>query len=283
MKRALYLLLMAACTVPASPTSPDARSALPPAIDATPVSRVLIAPTGQSNAIGQDNTIHLAPDRQILSAPYPAVPIWDTEFLLADGSTAYDLGPRALEPRPFASPTPNMGIELSLGRTVDAASPGRWAEVKMGVSGSSLAQRWLPDSTWPSSTDNLFHRWIARLKAAQATFGGRLVVVWFQAESDATSQAYALAYPPHLTTLIAAQRAADSAWADTPWIVIELNAANTGAYKDLVRAAQVAVAAQVPHVTLVNADDLPTPEHYTAPQLDTLGVRVGQVIVGLGL
>jgi hypothetical protein len=285
--RLLMIALVGACASPPSAATDagdiDATTTIPDAVtpDARIAPRTLIALAGQSNEPGQGNTYSLGAARAaVLGAPYPNVTLWDAELLLADGSTIYDLGPEPLQPRPYAYPKPNMGIELSLGRTLDAAKPVQWAEVKYGVSGSTLQQRWLPTSPWPTAADNLNHRWITRLHAAVAAENATLGdVVWFQGESDAGSQVLANAYEPNLETLINAERAADPAWTNTAWYVIELNAVNAGAYKDTVRAAQVKVAATLPNVYLVNIDDLPTSEHYSAPQLDAIGIRVGQAIV----
>lgn len=246
---------------------------------------ILVPMAGQSEEVGEDTTSNLTGGWQAtLEAQYANVQLYEQERASGDFSITYTNGPYSLRPR-AAAPTRNMGIELSMGRTLDSPFPARWNITKYGLSGTSLAVNWLPTGTYPIGDPvNLFNHWLAWLDAAEATLGPIRVIVWMQGESDSTVQAQANAYQTNLAALLAAVRAHKAAWAGMKFVIVRISSQlpiGTYVYRDTVRTAQAAVVAADNGLSaLVNTDDLALGggSEYTADSLRILGQRVGPYV-----
>jgi len=296
--RLAILTLVAACTESAA-TLPDAASvavapdaavlapdgarpdATPDAtVDAAPRRRQIIALWGQSNAAGRASWTDVTTLADA-DAPVPSVPLAQQ---IADASnpipwSSIPTGP--LAPR-TGNQTQNMGIELSLGRALDARTPNGYGLVKVGVGSASLQYNFRVDApypTLPAGGPNLFTQMIAYTAAQCAEMNGDLAaIVWIQGEDDATASNFAAAYADNLETLIARTR---DTFPGTPFIISELSPLSVAPYADVVRAAEATVAAAVPGVTLVDTSGLalqPNQPHYTADGYVELGDRVAAVI-----
>lgn len=224
---------------------------------------------GQSNAEAQANTDDLT-DTSII-AEYAAATLWDWAANVSPYTINYDLGPRALAPRPYSAPTPNMGPELTMGRTLGAWNP--WI-AKMSIGNSSLAVHWLPTGTYPAAgAGNLTNLAIARMQAAVSRSGGTPAgVIWIQGEADAADLTQSNNYETNLLALVDHWRAT---FPGIPFIILQLNNTTTFTYKATIRAAEAAVAAARPAVYVVDVDDIPTTLHYDADQNAQIGTRVG--------
>ncbi len=224
---------------------------------------------GQSNAEAQANTDDLT-DTSII-AEYAATTLWDWAANVSPYTINYDLGPRPLAPRPYSAPTPNMGIELTMGRTLGAWNP--WI-AKMSIGNTSLAVHWLPTGTYPAAgAGNLTNLAIARMQAAISRSGGTPGgVIWIQGEADAADLTQSNNYETNLLALVDHWRATFPA---IPFIIIQLNNTTTFTYKATIRAAEAAVAAARSGVYVVDVDDIPTTLHYGADDLAEIGPRAG--------
>jgi hypothetical protein len=286
---------LAACDVDASmdavadavPDAPiDAAPDAPP--DAPPTPKTLIAILGQSNAVGIGLQSRLT--NQSLASSYPNVVyeattaansitpiVWET----------YARGPLA----PFYYQSGNhFGIELTLGRDLDATAQGQFAIVKFAVNGTTLANKWSPTGTVPTSgSGNFAHLALTAVQSAQqACACDRVVFVWIQGEADAGSSSQSAAYATNLAGLAAFYR---QTYPAAPWVVGRLNgdyinaANNAGAYTSTVRAAEQQFVASDPHAALVDMDSvLPDPAnhtHYFADGYAQLGHLYATAVLGL--
>lgn len=189
-----------------------------------------------------------------------------------DYPAANTFGPLSLY---AASSGQSMGIELTLGSTLLACGAAPTIS-KFCVSGSTLANEWLPTSTYPAAgAGNLYNLWIAKLKS----FGGTVKAVTVSlGTNDAAATGTANAFQTNMGTFIAQIRS-DLGNPTLPVVWIKTNAATSpGDHPGLatVRAAQIAYAGTDTHFALVDNDDLALIGdllHYTADAYLTLGQR----------
>ena len=215
-----------------------------------------------------------------VATPNPAV-LYNTHYAngvgpppsFVDYPAANTLGPLSLY---AASSGQSMGIELTLGSTVLAGGIAAPAVSKFAVSGSTLANEWLPSSTYPAAgAGNLYNLWLAKLR----TLGGTVkAVVMSLGTNDAATVPTANAFGANLATFCSQLRT-DLGNATLPIVWIKTNAATSpGDHPGLatVRAAQVTYAGTDTNFVLIDNDDLSLIGdllHYTADAYLTLGQR----------
>jgi len=173
---------------------------------------------------------------------------------------------------------------------------------KLAVGGTHLHGNWNPRARPPgpqaSGRSGLYPRLIAQLNALRKLLRGEgynVVIagaLWMQGERDARSKEMAEGYQENLTRLIASLRE-DTHVADLPvligricprMLVVDLGpCVRIHAYREQVRAAQVAVAAKDPRVELIYTDDLPQFDnlHFDAAGQLALGRRFAQAYLKL--
>lgn len=296
---ALLTFALVACTSAAdappdastpSDTSTDGAPTVDAAVapDVTPAStrKKIVVIAGQSNAAGRADW-HDVTTLLDANAPYPNVTIAQQ---LADEAdplpwTVYATG--ALAPRPGPSSL-DMGIELSLGRDLDAANPQGWALVKFAVGSSSLHEHWRVGSKYPSrpaGTPDLLDQFMAFLAAQTIALDGDIVAIaWIQGEADSRVQLDADAYAGDMSDLTAAVRAV---YPGVPIVFNQLNAQLTAlglAYVDDVRAQQAQYLQMTPGAIEITDDDLAlqlNQPHYTADSYVALGHRFATAILAL--
>ncbi len=175
--------------------------------------------------------------------------------------------------------TMEFGPEVSFGYTLhNSIDPtDNIYLVKVGNSGTTLADNWNPDGT--GDAYNIFK---SQVNAAMAnlTAAGQSPVIagmlWMQGETDATIPADAAAYATNLANFIGAVRS-DFAAPEMPFVLGRISAYPWGTPDDdlLVRDAQENIVNSVPNTAWFNTDDLEQiyPGHYgTQGQID-LGIR----------
>lgn len=242
--------------------------------------RLIVVLAGQSNAVGKVDEDDLT-DTTLAEAFANVQMVQKVSVgTLSDPPTwTVDDGPAAVQPR--ADATQNMGPELSMARALDAAA-SRFNIVKFALTGSSLADNWMPAASWPTSGDNLFTQFMAYLAAAESTLNGRIAaLVWVQGESDGLDLADANAYEANLTTFFAAVRAV---YPGLPIVISRQSDDATVTYKATIRTAQAAfVAANPTNSYLVDTDDMTLVDayHFSADSLDTLGDRYADRVLAL--
>lgn len=155
-----------------------------------------------------------------------------------------------------ASGGQSMGMEMSLGPEMVNATANP-AIAKVGVSGSTLATEWLPTSTYPAAgAGNLFNLWVARMHAAEAACGKKLVAVFVHlGTNDALNAGQAAATQANIGAFCTAARSAFGAGLVIVWV--KTNLASTPTNVAAVRSGQVAYAGTDPLFALIENDDLP--------------------------
>lgn len=195
-----------------------------------------------------------------------------------------------------AADSNSFGTELSLGTYLaENTGLGNVRLVKYQASGKSLAVDFLP------TAGTNYVAMIAKFDAAIADMVSKKVkfhiagIVWIQGENDATltnGATYGAAYNANLTSLISNLRTKYNVYGkggDVPFIISQLGSiARAGAgewyYTDLVRQAQIDVAAAVNRVKIVKTDDLAVSDanvHYSTNSYLTLGDRIAASLVNI--
>jgi hypothetical protein len=138
--------------------------------------------------------------------------------------------------------------------------------LKYAIGGTSMATTWLNGSYT-----------IAKMMAKS----GRAFknVLWIQGETDATVEAYALAYQANLIEFIRRVRMYSTYGDDTKFIIFRLPDITRPEYLYVseIQEAQDYVAANVPNVEIVIAPigwNAPDGEHYDAPTIDAIAVKM---------
>lgn len=233
---------------------------------------------GQSNAGTPALTSGLADPS--LALPYPNVPYIArtgndlTPPVLVDYPVG-DLGPRG-----DVNGVSKFGIELTLGRGLDAFLPNGWALAKFAYASTALAGEWSPTSIFPTSDPtNLYTQCIAYIAAAEAATHSQLAaIVWIQGESDSGSISVAKEYGIRLAEFIGAMRFSA---APVPFIYGKLNVNCFGLGVPTTRAGQVAAQLSAENVLMVDMDAFGLQgdaTHYTAASLVSLGSLYAQEI-----
>lgn len=168
----------------------------------------------------------------------------------------------------------SMGIEITLGPTLLASSAAP-AILKYAVSGSTLANEWLPTSTYPAAgSGNLYHLWVARMHAFEAQLGKTLDIITVSlGTNDAAAVGTANAFQANMGTFCTQVRL-DFPGAVIVWIKTNPNTGNT--FTSTVIAGQIAYAATDPLLALVDNTDLGLLGdglHYLTDGYLTLGQR----------
>lgn len=284
MRSVVVLLVVAACHVRVAQVADGARGDTSPdstyagasndAVirDASPVAHTyLIAILGQSNAEGVGDATDAALDPTLI-APYPIIydatvfTYWNTPlgargYADPSGGTMATYSYGYLQPFYYNVAHVDFGIELTLGRDLDAAFPGRVAVTKFAMGGSQLDTQWTPSARYPAVGPNLAHLALAHVRAAYEACGcDRLIVVWEQGEQDAQHLFDAQMYASRLTPLIALFR---SVWPDSLWAIGRLNSDAVNAtspatpYVSVVQDQEAAYVASDPQSILVDQDAFP--------------------------
>jgi hypothetical protein len=249
--------------------------------DPLPSSSGLIVIAGQSNAIGYAIAEQSDPGLG-LTVPFGAVQL-QTKVGQANNpiTWTFDLSPQALQPYTTGN-VPSMGSELTMGRMLRAAAPRFNYIGKFALGDSSLAQMWIPASTYPTNPGppNLYSQLVSYISTCVANSRQPVgTFVWIQGETDATVSADANAYAANLTTFIDSLR---STFGNFRVVIVELNAAHSYAYASIVRAQQASYVAGAANALLVNTDDIALGGdgiHYDARGQALLGYRVGAAIL----
>jgi Carbohydrate esterase, sialic acid-specific acetylesterase len=281
----LVALTLAACSTHAGLSSPDGSRSNDAAqvdanIDAQPPRRKLVVIFGQSNAGSRGLVSELADPT--LAIPYPAVP-----YIAEAGTdnnppiiTIAALG--ALGPRPSMAGEEAFGIELTLGRALDAAAPGQWAIAKFAFGSTALAGEWWPQGVWPTGQPNLFSQEITFVQQALVATDSDLgALIWIQGESDAVTVALGDRYQIELAEFVGAERLMLPADPTIPFIYGRLNINNPQPGAAAVRAGQDAN--QNRYAIMVDQDPFPLRSdltHYTTPAVLDLGTLYATTVLG---
>lgn len=233
---------------------------------------------GQSNAVGMGDCAQVSPS---LCPAYSAVQMDQRVALTFGNPIGWVDYTGDLDNRNGGG----MGIELELGRDLDAAEPDVWAIEKFAETNTGLQRHWLPTAnypTLPTGTPNLYEQSVTHALDAATNMDASIdVVVLTNGERDAKNATYATNFETNLHTL-------DDAWredlgSDYLLVITELAATNTlYVYRDDVRTAQESFAASCTHCVLIDTDDLPLKSdltHYTSAAIVTLADRVSTAIL----
>lgn len=237
----------------------------------------LVVIAGQSNARGNGNPA-LATETG-LGTPYPNVQEQTHIDLTGGVSLSWtDTGPRDLQGRTATE----CGIELKLGRVLDAAIAKQWAITKCAVDSTSINANWGPLVNYPAGDPlgNLFTQFIAYLRSSSAALKASIRhIIWIQGEADAGGQAAAGAYQANFAAFIAAVRA--QLGTNFTFYFVKLNVNCTQAFTADVRSAQDAILLSDSSLQMMIADDLPLTGglHYDTDGLYTMGNRFAQAIL----
>ncbi len=212
---------------------------------------------GQSNAVGYGADASLLPP--ILYNPQRDIPYQYNIGGLVPTTTFTYL--RWLPTANGVSAYPKFfGPELSSGRVIARALPDtQFVMVKVAYNGTNLWYDWDPKR--PGSLYSTLTQTVRDVEADIAAYGKSGVVdgmFWMQGESDAVSLDAATAYQANLTAFIAACRAAFAAPA-MPFVIGRINGLiplGSFPYREVVRAAEVAVADADPLTDWVDTDAL---------------------------
>lgn len=223
---------------------------------------------GQSNVVGTTN-LDGGPTND--TAHDDAIEIWDSSG--TDGSLAYVSGGW----RTFRSWSGGYGPERGLARTLATNGVDDVAIIKWARNGESIT-RWLKSANdfYPQLVADVLTAFGALSARGTATFGGML---WFHGYGDTAVESQAIAYEVNLTQLLSDLRA-DTELADAPVVIGRGPAWWTTEYKDVVREAQVQVAAN--ELGWVNSDDTPPRAdyvHLTAKGKEMVGERAASLFL----
>lgn len=270
------LFILAGCHSPADEPPADVDASVIAVSDADD-RRALVVLGGQSNAVGTAR-VGLLPEELVLTEPYPLpyVAVFGGAAnppVLMDHPAA-DLGMRATREGQLI-----FAAELTMGRALDAAAPGRWAIFKDALSSSCL-EHWSPTGTYPTlAPPNWFTQWIARTREAERETGSRVAAfVWIQGECDASQETSATRYGERLKTFVAAFHAQ---FPGVPFVYGRLSRNFSGKYAAIVRAAQDELASE-PGFHLVDLDPYPLQSdriHYTASAFLQMGPAFADAIL----
>lgn len=239
----------------------------------------IVVIAGQSNAKGVDADIDSVTVYSGLRAAYPSVTVKQKFTDIASDPLVWTvdqvvpLGPR---------PDDLFGVDVTLGRYVNHANPGRWAIAKFAVPSTSLGQNWRVDASFPTSGPNLYTQMIQYMQLAERQLAGRVVAfIWIQGETDAGGPTLASAYETNLTNLFNGIR---GYFPGLPILFNRLHTSYAGSDTATVRTAQANVDTAVAGTTMINVDDLTiVGAHFDANSYATLGDRFAlQLLQQLG-
>jgi len=227
---------------------------------------------GQSNATGRGDPDALPADYKL---DYPAVQLAaqiDCDDTYPDPCTSEatewgDLAPRLTQ----------HGVELSFGRALQARGGRDVYILQCGTGGTGMVS-WEPDRVVGARLYQRMFEFLAARQAELRPINSVRALIWIQGEADAKNVNHAAWYESRLTEFIAAVRA-DIRDA-LPVVLTQLHAEADYPYCDVVRAAQVAIAADDDLVTLINNDDLTLTDgaHYDSASYVTMGERIAAAL-----
>lgn len=253
------------------------------AIAPSGVTLVVIA--GQSQAEGVADVTTLSAPNAFYGSPYAPVQYMAHIDGNTDPPTFLDFAKQSLGPITYNSAS-RMGVELSLGRTLDRSFPGRFAIAKMALDSTTLAVDWNATGTYPTVGPNLATLFRTYVLGAMSTMGAsRVIFVWNQGGSDASGSGTATPYQANLTAFTAFVRAV---FHGAPFVIAKLNSdvINSGVCPAMttVQAAEVAYVAGDANSVLVNEDAiLPSADHLhpTADGYVAIGILYAKAVAGL--
>jgi iduronate 2-sulfatase len=245
---------------------------------AAPECNDVIIMAGQSNMDGRGHARDLTGKYAGLAGEQADIAIYYANP--AGGSDPHDplyrtgwrrLSPGLAVPPKYTNglPSGRFGPELSCGRKLVDDHPGcHLAIIKVTQGGTSLSRDWNPANARLYAT---LTNTIATALKDPAVPGRQSVVkgfLWHQGESDVSGGAET--YKKNLTAFIHTLRH-DLGMPELPFVIGEIATNKDAAF----RAAQRAVAREVPHAALVSADGLETVEgtHFDSASVVALGER----------
>jgi hypothetical protein len=183
-------------------------------------------------------------------------------------------------------PAGRVGPEISFGKEMAKAWPGRKIGiVKFAVGGTSVTQ-WDPDKKGSGKRAALYARLMGYVKAAkEKTPGGVEFVglIWMQGERDSRDEKLAKAYTANLKKFVDRVRA-DTGAADLPFVLGRIRTPDSYKFRDVVRKAQTEVAGNIPNSAWADADGLEMKGdnlHYNTAGQIGLGQRFAKVYLEL--
>jgi hypothetical protein len=229
---------------------------------------------GQSNATGGANPATLS-DQSYIN-PYNNV--WLAEKVgTSAGYPDWTTRESVLKPRGLLQN--NMGMELSLGRRLDEFfGANNVAICKFALTGSGLADNWVPSANWPLSNNLIANQLITYIQAQEVALGATLAgICWSQGNGDTAVQAKADAYGANLRALVKHLRENLKKpfvffYERLPTAVVGTYVSNVQAQQDLVSGDGGMILIQSSALALVDAD------HYTADSFISLGILYADAI-----
>ncbi len=223
---------------------------------------------GQSNAVGGAHVNDLGTNYSGYTATYASV----TQVIkvASVASPAWeDTAAASLAPRGGI----RLGVELSMGRDLDAKYPGRVKILKMAVSSAGLNDHYLPSAAALSGhSDNLYTETVAEIIAQETALTARFAgFIWIQGNDDAGTSAKASAYAANMRTLHSAL-AASLPGRNFRFVFDQLPSFVDAPYTSTVRSQQATIALD-PRFTMLTTDSYKgrDTDHYDAPSFIELG------------
>ncbi len=228
---------------------------------------------GQSNMVGTGNITELPSE---LKAAQQRVIIYT--------AGTYSYGWTMLQPGTGAS-TGTFGPEVSFGRDMSAAFPSETlAIIKVAWIGSALAYDWRPPSAG-GSVGQYYTTFVNEVRKALAAFpSGNTPEIrgmcWMQGESDASNIYPASEYESNLRCFIQDVRA-EFGVQTMPFVIAMIDKTSSWVEYEVVRQAEIAVAASVPYVGIFDTYGMATDgSHYKPAGLIAMGQEFASSMLG---
>ena len=210
---------------------------------------------GQSNALGIGVAASMT-DFPAVTASYANFQMTRRGAALNATPTWFSEAQQALQPRTqaFGSfPAGTGGVELQMGRDLDAANGSAWAGILHGLDGSSLEDNWLL-ATYPTGQAQLMDQLFTEVDAQIIAHGKPLkCAVWIQGEADSQQSPDATDYYANLNTMFTRIR---NKYGDIAIVIVRLTNKNTGGQVQEVRTAIESFAMANQRCRVVYSDDL---------------------------
>ena len=232
---------------------------------------------GQSNAVGSTPGGDLSAGNQWLLTPDSSIQ-YSYQVECPKDYSGDPCPSTSLQQRGWGALGPRgtnqlMGLELSAGRDLAAASSVDVAILKFATGGSNLAGHW--DTGTDNSQWEYMVAWVdARM--AELPSGSRVAgMLWSQGNGDASNSGFSGDYAENLAYLVARVR---DKWSDgcLPVVIDRLSPLTSYAYGDQIRSEETEASLHVPDLAVVETDDLALRDtmHYNADSDATLGSRM---------
>lgn len=240
---------------------------------------------GQSNAIGKGLASEMEAAEPGITAPFPAVQIYDQNSKFTNPPTWVIDALRDLSPRPTVIdgvqfPANGAGIELTMGRELAARTPHTIRIAKLAIDSSSLDANWT-EPTWPTGGPSLQDQFYAFVAARLASIPGSKIgaVVLINGESDSGASPADVNFRANAHALIDPLR---TTYPTHNFLVVQHRLSKRYGSPLIVASGQESfVADQGALGAVTYGDDLPFSDfaHYTSASLLTLGRRIADPIV----